>query len=57
MPCFSQNSFHTGRYFKDAEGELVREEQKLWIPEELLAGIDGRPARIPSESLPEPVSS
>ncbi|KAH8844670.1 hypothetical protein MCOR27_011710 [Pyricularia oryzae] len=50
-------SFHTGRYFKDAEGELVREEQKLWIPEELLAGIDGRPARIPSESLPEPVSS
>lgn len=38
-------SFHSGRYFKPHEGELVRREQKLWIAEHLLAGIDGRPKK------------
>ncbi|KAK0387053.1 hypothetical protein NLU13_5366 [Sarocladium strictum] len=46
-------SFHTGRYFKPHEGELVRREQKLWIAEELLAGIDGRPKKDEVLNKPE----
>jgi hypothetical protein len=53
LSLMNRNSFHTGRYFKSDEGDLVRREQKLWIPENLLAGIDGRPRKCEARETPE----